>query len=149
GSQKVGDFVKQGLWLCNRHTVDAFRHCCFIIVRCGDEAYVLCIKMSECIRTPVACLTAHTYNGLVSQSGAEKLAMSSSVVDEIKSRLDIVQYIQRYTPLRKAGRTYKCNCVFHSEKTPSMVVDPGRQTFKCFGCGKGGDVIRFAMDKNG
>src|SRR5262249_25097001 len=75
--------------------------------------------------------------------------MSSSVVDEIKSKLDIVQYIQRYAPLKKAGRTYKCNCVFHNERSPSMIVDPARQTFKCFGCGKGGDILRFAMDKNG
>jgi DNA primase len=72
-----------------------------------------------------------------------------SVADDIKAKLDIVDYIQRYAPLKKAGRTYKCACLFHNERTPSMVVDPVRQTFKCFGCGAGGDIFSFAQKMHG
>jgi DNA primase len=69
-----------------------------------------------------------------------------SVADEIKARLDIVSYIQQYAPLKKAGRTYKACCVFHSERTPSFVVNPDTQSWRCFGaCAQGGDVISFAM----
>jgi DNA primase len=73
-----------------------------------------------------------------------------SAVDEIKARLDIVQYISRTVSLKRAGRTFKACCPFHGEKTPSFVVDPGRQSWRCFGaCGTGGDVIAFAMRQNG
>jgi DNA primase len=69
-----------------------------------------------------------------------------SVAEEIKSRLDIVNYVQQYAPLKKAGRLYKACCPFHHEKTPSFVVDPERQTWRCFGaCATGGDVLSFAM----
>lgn len=73
-----------------------------------------------------------------------------SAADEIKARLDIVAYIQRYVPLKKAGRTYKACCPFHQEKTPSFVVDPVRQTWRCYGsCATGGDVLNFAMRQHG
>ncbi len=72
-----------------------------------------------------------------------------TVVDDIKAKLDIVAYIQQYTTLRKAGRTHKGLCLFHAEKTPSMIVDSDRQTFKCFGCGAGGDIFKFAQLKHG
>ncbi len=69
-----------------------------------------------------------------------------SVADEIKSKLDIVQYIQRYVPLKKAGRSWKACCPFHSEKTPSFVVNENNQTWRCFGaCAEGGDIFNFAM----
>ena len=69
-----------------------------------------------------------------------------SVVDEVKDRLDIVEVIQSYVPLKKAGRTYKGLCPFHSEKTPSFVVFPDTGTWHCFGaCGTGGDVFTFIM----
>ena len=73
-----------------------------------------------------------------------------SVVDDIKSRLDIVQYISRTVPLKRAGRVYKACCPFHSEKTPSFTVDPQRQSWRCFGaCATGGDVFAFAMRQQG
>ena len=73
-----------------------------------------------------------------------------SVADEIKARIDIVDYIQRYVPLKRAGRTFKACCPWHQEKTPSFNVDPDRQSFRCFGaCATGGDVIGFAMRHHG
>lgn len=73
-----------------------------------------------------------------------------SVTDEIKSRLDIVAYVQQYATLKKAGRYYKACCPFHHEKTPSFVVDPDRQTWRCFGaCATGGDIFGFAMKQHG
>ena len=69
-----------------------------------------------------------------------------SVVDEIKDRLDIVEVIQSYVPLKKAGRNYKGLCPFHAEKTPSFVVFPDTGTWHCFGaCGTGGDAFSFIM----
>ncbi|MDX2077388.1 MAG: DNA primase [bacterium] len=69
-----------------------------------------------------------------------------SQIDEIKNKLDIVTYIQQYASLKKAGRTYKACCPFHSEKTPSFVVNPDKQTWRCFGaCNEGGDIFSFAQ----
>jgi DNA primase len=66
--------------------------------------------------------------------------------DEIKSRLDIVELIGERVTLKKAGRNFKGLCPFHTEKTPSFMVSPDRQTFHCFGCAKGGSVIDFVME---
>jgi DNA primase len=68
---------------------------------------------------------------------------------EIKSRLNIEDVISDYIPLRKAGSSLVGRCPFHSEKTPSFHVSPDRQTFHCFGCGKGGDVFTFLMEIEG
>lgn len=67
------------------------------------------------------------------------------VIEQIRMASDIVEIIDGYTPLKKAGSRYKALCPFHQEKTPSFNVDPARQYFKCFGCGKGGSVIDFVM----
>jgi DNA primase len=70
--------------------------------------------------------------------------------DEVKKRIDIVEFISGYTPLKKAGRTYKGLCPFHAEKTPSFVVFPDTQTWHCFGaCGTGGDLFTFFMQREG
>jgi DNA primase len=66
-----------------------------------------------------------------------------SQIEEVKSRIDVVGLISEYTPLKKAGRNYKALCPFHNEKTPSFMVSPDRQIFKCFGCSEGGDVLAF------
>jgi hypothetical protein len=68
--------------------------------------------------------------------------MVSSVTDEVKQRVDVVEVISRYTQLKRAGSVYKGLCPFHSERTPSFVVFPNTGTWHCFGaCGTGGDVI--------
>lgn len=69
-----------------------------------------------------------------------------SVTDEIKARLDLVNYISQVVPLKKAGSTYKACCPFHNESTPSFVVDPNKQTWRCYGaCADGGDIFSFAQ----
>jgi len=71
--------------------------------------------------------------------------IAENVIEEILSRIDIVELISSYFPLKKAGRNFKANCPFHKEKTPSFVVSPDKQIFHCFGCGEGGNMIHFLM----
>ena len=64
-------------------------------------------------------------------------------IDDLKAQADIVQVVQDYVPLKKAGSSYKGLCPFHSEKTPSFHVHGDKGFFHCFGCGVGGDVLKF------
>ncbi len=73
--------------------------------------------------------------------------ISKESIEEIRARCNIVEVVGAYLPqLRRRGSTYKCNCPFHQEKTPSFTVNEARQIFHCFGCSAGGDVFKFVMD---
>ncbi|MCB2206102.1 DNA primase [bacterium] len=67
-------------------------------------------------------------------------------VEEVRAAADIVDVVSGFVRLRKAGRNYTGLCPFHREKTPSFNVNPERAIFKCFGCGKGGNVFTFLME---
>lgn len=67
-------------------------------------------------------------------------------IDELMSRVDIVDLIDSYVSLRKAGRDYTARCPFHDEKTPSFTVSPEKQFYHCFGCGAHGTAIGFLME---
>ena len=72
--------------------------------------------------------------------------MASDIVEELLDRVDIVDVIQRYVPLKRAGSNFSGCCPFHNEKTPSFIVSPTKQIFKCFGCGVGGNVFKFIQE---
>lgn len=68
-----------------------------------------------------------------------------STIEDVKSRLDIVELVGERVPLKKAGRNFKGLCPFHQERTPSFIVFPDSQSYHCFGCGAGGDAFTFLM----
>ncbi len=70
-------------------------------------------------------------------------------IEEIKTKIDIVELVGSYVNLKQAGRNFKGLCPFHQEKTPSFMVNPELQIYKCFGCGKGGDAISFIQEVEG
>ncbi len=69
--------------------------------------------------------------------------------EQLKSTCDIVDVIGSYITVKRAGTNYRALCPFHNEKTPSFTIYPADQAYYCFGCRKGGDVIRFVMDHEG
>lgn len=70
-------------------------------------------------------------------------------IEKVRSAADIVQVIGEVLPLKRAGRNFKTLCPFHSEKSPSFMVNPEKQIYHCFGCHEGGNVIRFLMKQEG
>ena len=75
------------------------------------------------------------------------MVIPKEIIEEIRSRCDIVELISSYLPeLSKRGATYKCCCPFHNEKTPSFTVNQERQIYHCFGCGANGDVFSFVQE---
>ena len=70
-----------------------------------------------------------------------------SVKDQVKQSVDIVALVGDSIALQRAGRVYKGLCPFHDDHRPSLTVDPDRQSFKCWSCGKGGDVISFVQEQ--
>lgn len=68
-----------------------------------------------------------------------------NLLDDILSRVDIVEVISASVPLKRAGRNFKANCPFHHEKTASFMVSPDRQIYHCFGCGESGNAFKFLM----
>ncbi|MEO6421888.1 MAG: DNA primase [Candidatus Nitrotoga sp.] len=72
-----------------------------------------------------------------------------SFIHDLLSRLDIVDVIERYVPLKKAGSNYIACCPFHNEKSPSFTVSRSKQFYHCFGCGAHGTIIGFAMEHGG
>lgn len=74
------------------------------------------------------------------------MSISRNSIEQIQNSVDLVGLIGEYANLKKKGINYEACCPFHEEKTPSFKVNPVKGIYKCFGCGKGGDAISFAMD---
>src|SRR5512133_1578014 len=72
-----------------------------------------------------------------------------SFIQELLHRVDVVDVVERFVKLKKAGTNYAACCPFHSEKTPSFTVSPTKQFYHCFGCGAHGSAIGFLMDYSG
>src|SRR5947208_4739290 len=70
-------------------------------------------------------------------------------IEQVKAAADIVEVVQGRTQLRKQGARLLGRCPFHEERSPSFSVDAGRGLYHCFGCGQGGDVIKFVRDTQG
>ena len=77
------------------------------------------------------------------------MAIPQAFIQELLARADIVEIVGRYVQLRKSGANFVGLCPFHTEKSPSFNVNPARQFYHCFGCGKSGDAIRFLMEQAG
>jgi len=72
--------------------------------------------------------------------------IAKSSIENLKNNLDVVDIISQFVQVKKAGANFKACCPFHGEKTPSFVISPSKQIYHCFGCGVGGDSIKFIME---
>ena len=77
------------------------------------------------------------------------VAIPQSFIQELLSRVDVVEVVGRFVQLKKGGANFMGLCPFHGEKSPSFTVSPTKQFFHCFGCGKNGNAIGFLMDHAG
>jgi len=93
---------------------------------------------------PPALSTAFTPKA--SSSNQTMAPITEESIEQVLSATDIVDLIQSYVPLKRTGVQFRANCPFHDEKTPSFYVNPARQSFRCFGCGRSGDAISFVSD---
>ena len=71
--------------------------------------------------------------------------ISRDTIQKVLERTDIVEVIGEFVNLQRSGANYKALCPFHKERTPSFVVSPAKQIFKCFGCGESGNAVSFLM----
>lgn len=74
------------------------------------------------------------------------MAISPQTIEEVQKAVNVYDVISEYIPLKKSGVNYIALCPFHNEKTPSFIVSPSKNIFKCFGCGIGGDAVKFLME---
>lgn len=88
----------------------------------------------------------HLYNLRYTERQRFFFMISKNTIQQITSRIDIVEIVGEFVKLKKRGANYLGNCPFHNEKTPSFTVSPSKEIFKCFGCGKSGNTIGFLMD---
>src|SRR5215472_15769824 len=73
----------------------------------------------------------------------------TSLIEQIKAKIDVVEEIGLVVALQKSGKSYKGHCPFHNERTPSFYVFAESQTWRCFGCNEGGDVFTFVEKQQG
>jgi DNA primase len=88
-------------------------------------------------------------DALTAGGGSVKSMIPNDFIQTLLSRIDVVDVVDRYLPLKKAGANYVACCPFHNEKTPSFTVSPSKQFYHCFGCGAHGTAIGFLMEYGG
>ena len=72
--------------------------------------------------------------------------ITKNSIENLKNNIDIVDTISQFLEIKKSGSNFKACCPFHGEKTASFVISPSKQIYHCFGCGVGGDSIKFVME---
>lgn len=77
------------------------------------------------------------------------MAYSRQDIDRVREATDLVELASEVTKVKRSGRSVMAVCPFHSEKTPSLSIDPARGLYHCFGCGKSGDVYRWVEEPRG
>lgn len=100
-------------------------------------------------RIGAAVRSGRTARGAAPGESAATTVIPHDFIQTLLTRVDIVEVIDRYVPLKKAGANYAACCPFHSEKTPSFTVSPSKQFYHCFGCGAHGTAIGFLMEYGG